>query len=47
MAKEEKEAKKTVSTKNGECHVMTPMIKVGEEFDLNDVSDEEDDFSKY
>jgi hypothetical protein len=47
-AKEEKEAKKKVSIKNGECHVMTPMVKIKEEFDLDDVlSNEEDDFSKY
>ena len=47
MAKEEKEAKKKVSIKNGECHVMTHMVKIEEEFDLDDVSDEEDDLSKY
>ena len=41
MAKEEKESKKKFSIKNDECHGMTPMVKIGEEFDLDDVSNEE------
>ncbi len=47
MAKEEKEAKNKFSIKNGECHSMTSMVKIEEEFDLDDVSNEKDDFSKY
>ena len=46
MAKEEKEEKKNVSIKNGKCHVTTPMVKIRAEFDLDNVLDEEDDFSK-
>jgi hypothetical protein len=46
MAKEEKEAKKKVSTKNGDCHMIqkTPMVKI--QADLDYASDDEDDFYK-
>ncbi len=47
LAKEEKETKKKVSIKNGkECHVMTPMVKIKHESDLDYLSDEAKKMSK-
>jgi hypothetical protein len=40
MTKEERETKKKVSIKNGECHFITPIIKIG----ADDESDDEDKF---
>ncbi len=47
MAKEEKEAKKKTSRKNGDCLMIqkTPMVKI-HSADLDYASNDEDDFSE-
>ena len=43
---QKKGRKEKVFMKNGKCYAMTPMVRIGEEFGMDDVSTDEDGFSK-